>query len=220
MAAEHTRLARHTVEPCPQCGARHDYAIELRQGPLMFGGSADQRVVTTADCPTTGQLFETTITVPASDDFVRIVKPSESGAHSAAATDSAVAAPAQPQGGEYDDWLRASRDRGIDFGKTMLTASSGAVAVYFAVLNYLGSSHAARSVTGALSVAPPVLFLAATAAFALALKPHLAPVPRERFSAFRDERLRHLDRWMQSGLALFIAALVVALVVYARVMNL
>jgi hypothetical protein len=169
-------------------------------------------------------MYETTISIPAHEEFVRIIRPSGSGsvrpASDAGESTPGLVDPVASSGGEYDEWIKNSRDQGLDFGKTMLTASSAAVAVYFAVLKYLGTSKAARSITGTLSVIPPVLFLAATGAFALALRPRLAEVKRVDFPAFREARLRHLNRGIVVGMTLFIAALVMAVIVYARVTKL
>ncbi len=107
-----------------------------------------------------------------------------------------------------------------DFGKTMLTVSSGAVAIYFAVLNYLGASKASRSLGGIFSAVPPVLFLAAAAVFALALRPRLSAVSRAHFQSFRDDRLRQLNRLLLIGTSIFVIALAVALGVYIDVLNL
>ena len=169
MASEQYRLLRHSVDHCPHCDQHHDYAVELKRAPLVFGGGSDE-VAIAVSCPTTGKPIQTVITVPADEEFVRVVTRS---------ADERTQEPAEATAGdsqdEYSDWVKSSRETGVDFGKTMLTASSGAIAIYFAILNYLGTSTAPRSAVGVLGALPPILFLAATATFALALRPRLAP---------------------------------------------
>lgn len=227
MAREEAHLRRLTVEPCPRCGDRHDYSVELRHAPLIFGGG-ERAITTTARCMSTGNVFETRVEVRADEEFVRIVDaaslpngdPLHVGDIDPATCNAPSASETTEADDEFDDWIKESRDPGLDFGKTMLTASSGAIAVYFAVLNYLGTAKAGRSVTGLLSVASPVVFLAATGVFAIALRPHLAPVSRQDFSSFRAAALRRISRYNAIGLALFLVALVLALVVYSRVLGL
>jgi hypothetical protein len=214
MASEQYRLLRHSVDHCPHCGHQHDYAVELKSAPLVFGGGSDE-VRIAVSCPATGKPFQTVIGVPANEEFVRVITGS-----------AADQVPEQPgpvisdSHDEYSEWVKSSRDTGVDFGKTMLTASSGAIAVYFAVLQYLGISKVSRSTAGVLAVLPPILFLAATTVFALALRPRLAPVTLGSFPSFRDERLRQLNRLLLFGTALFVFALAVALGVYIDIMRL
>lgn len=68
----------------------------------------------------------------------------------------------------------------------MLTTSSGAVAVYFAILKYLGWEKADLGATFVvLTVVPPVLLLIAAVTFALALRPSLTFVERSEYAEFR-----------------------------------
>jgi len=229
------------VDHCPHCGQQHEYIVELKPAPLLFGSSPDSpvsgdgasQIQIAVSCPTTGLPVETTLDVPGNEEFVRVVPlaPSAPGQLVSAGP----AAPARPDAGpgppetaapaddnpdEYAEWVKSSRDTAVDFGKTMLTASSGAVAVYFAVLQYLGTSTLPKSPGGVLSALPPVLFLAAAAVFALALRPRLSAVTRRQFQSFRDDRLRQLNQLLVIGTGLFIVALAVALGVYIDVMKL
>ena len=229
------------MDPCPHCGQRHEYIVELKPAPLLFGSSPDSQkpgdgadqIQIAVSCPATGKPVQTNLDVRGNEEFVRVI----TLAHSASAqlNESRPAGPSQPDVesrpaetavpadddlDEYSEWVKSSRDTGVDFGKTMLTASSGAVAVYFAVLQYLGSSKAPKSPGGLLSALPPVLFLAAAAVFALALRPRLSAVARRHFQSFRDDRLRQLNRLLVTGTGLFIVALAVALGVYINVMKL
>ncbi|GAB2658907.1 hypothetical protein GCM10009743_38930 [Kribbella swartbergensis] len=211
------------MDPCPHCSqAPHDYAVVLQRKPLVFGGGSDQVTIAVL-CPVTGMPIETTIVVPNNEQFERVVLPGQGDR--AEEGDGIKPADPSPVSGdrdaeEYAEWVTASRTIGLDFGKTMLTTSSGAVAVYFAVLKYLGTSELSRSFSGVLSVLPPVLFLLAAAVFAAALRPKLAPVGEADFVAFRDHRLRQLGNFLTAGSALFGAAMALALCVYADALGL
>jgi hypothetical protein len=214
----------HRVDPCPHCSqAPHDYAVVLQRKPLVFGGGSDQ-VTIAVPCPITGMPIQTTIVVPNNEQFERVVLPEQAaGAEEADGTEPPGPAPVsgdREADAEYAEWVTASRTIGLDFGKTMLTTSSGAVAVYFAVLKYLGTSELSKSFSGVLSAVPPVLFLVAAAVFAAALRPKLAPVGQADFAAFREQRLRQLARLLTAGSALFGAAMALALCVYADALGL
>jgi len=93
----------------------------------------------------------------------------------------------------------------------MLTAATGAIPVYFAVLKYLGSEAAYTSWFARIAALPPILFLVAAVMFALALRPRFALVPLAAFAEFRATRLRQLNALMLTGLALFATAILLAI---------
>lgn len=224
MTTARPRLVRHIVEECPHCGKRHEYALQIRPAPVLFGGGSDDLRIGVI-CPDTGRPFETSFTQPRGEEFVQVVTmgpgtdlpaPPHVSAEPQAPT--AAGDPADPDA-EYTDWLESSRGIGIDYGKSMITISSGAVAVYFAVLKYLGADTFSDAPVGVVSALPPILFLAATAVFAAALRPRLASVSRAGFPTFREERLRRLNRLLVAGTSLFLLALTLALVVFIGVMQ-
>jgi hypothetical protein len=122
--------------------------------------------------------------------------------------------PSDPVLDEYADWVKQSRATGLEYGKNMLTTSSGAVAVYFAVLKYLGFENVSHSPTIYFTVFPSVLFTLATAAFAVALKPGLARVNRDGFRSLRDKRLASMNRFLAAGTTILVLGLAFAVVVY------
>jgi hypothetical protein len=193
--------------------------VVLARKPLVFGGGSDQ-VEIAVTCPSTGRPIQTTILVPNNEEFVRVVLPGQSDPDQQDSIGSADDGTPVDGDDEYADWVKSSRAIGLDFGKTMLTASSGAVAIYFAVLKYLGTEELSKSFSGILSAVPPVLFLVAAAVFAVALRPAVAPVGRAEFSSFRDRRLQQLGRMLTLGIALFGAAMALALCVYADALGL
>lgn len=220
-----SRLVRHIVDECPHCGKRHEYAVQIRPAPVLFGGGSDELRIGVV-CPDTGRPFETSFAQPRGEEFLQVVTmgpgtdlPAPADASAAPQAPTPTGKPADTDA-EYTDWLESSRGIGIDYGKSMMTVSSGAVAVYFAVLKYLGADTFSEAPVGVLSALPPILFLAATAVFAAALRPRLAAVSRAGFPTFRDERLRQLNRLLVAATSLFLLALTLALVVFIGVMQL
>jgi hypothetical protein len=101
----------------------------------------------------------------------------------------------------------------------MVTVSTGAIPIYFAVLKYLGL-ETVRDGWWVLSVAPPVLLLAAGIAFVLALRPILSRVRnRDEFVAFRARRLKTTNAGIIAGMALFIMAMMVAIVIFLALLK-
>jgi hypothetical protein len=227
---------RHTVDKCPHCGDRHDYAVKLEPAPLVFGGRPSQKsstnVPTVVACPAMRKPFETSVSVPQDEKFVEVVlwpyakSPAGENGYEGSTADGSRSPelPRTPVEGnesrvdpatdEYVDWVRASRATGLKFGKNMLTTSSGAVAVYFAVLKYLGYEKVPNSPSIFFTVVPPVLFTCATAAFAIALRPALARVNSASFTRWRDRRLLQMNWSLVVGTTLLILGLTMAVGVY------
>jgi len=204
VTAEHLRQL--AVDDCPQCHQRHDFAVRVKSaGTLVFGGGTSA-VEIGLRCPVHGLPFMRTLELANNEEFLGL-------ATSAAA--SAVATAPPPEVADLAEWIKTSRASALDFAKTMLTASSAAVPVYFAVLKYLGAEKLSDSVVSLVSVVPPVLFLMALAIFALGLRPRLGRVTSESFVEFRAERLQALDRYVTYGLVAFVAGLALAGVVFA-----
>jgi hypothetical protein len=226
MDADDTRLIRHIVDKCPHCGKRHDYAVKLRQAPMVFGGASGQKLsATVVPCPDTGMPIETNVAISTGEVFVDILlwphakranRQDRDDTAPIGDADAAESMPVNPVPDEYVDWVKASRATGLEFGKNMLTTSSGAVAVYFAVLKYLGFEKAPNSLSAFFCTVPPVLFTCATAAFALALRPALARVDSDSFSSWRDTRLIRINRFLNAGAVLLVLGLALAVWVYVN----
>jgi hypothetical protein len=218
-------LIRHTVEPCPHCGERHDYAVRLKPAPLVFGGrgqlpSTDQTI--SVICPSTKMPMDTLISLPQGQQFDKLVPwPNVDPAVS-----ELILRPQVPDAStsvdlvvdEYAEWVKGSRATGVEFGKNMLTTSSAAVAVYFAVLKYLGSETPKHSPSIWVGVLAPVLFTGATLAFALALQPGLARLSAQQFGPWRDKQLLRMNRFLGAGTTLLILGLAVSIGVYVDLM--
>ena len=198
---------------------------------MVYGGPPpDIHIVVT--CPETKKPIPTDVAVPADEEFVRVVMWPHANSDDApdTAQSSAIitatpaeqsrsAAPATAPGvrqldDEYADWARSSRATGLDYGKNMLTTSTAAVGVYFAVLKYLGYENASHNPRAFWTVLPPALFTCACVAFAIGLRPALSRVSRAGFQALRDSRLRHIDRFLTLGTILLVLGLGAAVVVY------
>jgi hypothetical protein len=143
---------------------------------------------------------------------------------------------------EFTDWTKQSISNGRDFCRTMLTASAGAIPIYFALLKFISIERASAG-WQSMSVAPPVLLIGAMIAFTVALRPIPAlirgpraatfpsqnepvqvhhghpdnvvergPLSLREFRTFREERLIRMDHLIKLGFAAFIAALMIATV--------
>lgn len=203
------RVLKHVVHRCPLCRQGHEYFLVVRgkePAPLLFGGPEPAGIA--APCPTTGDTFSIS---PRLGD-------GETVAEIRSADNQEPTPTPRDEDPEYADWLKTSRATALDFGKTMLTTSAGAVAIYFAILKYLGTEKIARSLAGWISVTPPLLFLASVALFGWALRPRLDAVTRSDFPIFRDNRMRQLNRLLTAGTGLFVLALALTFVVFAWVL--
>jgi hypothetical protein len=218
-------VLKHVVLHCPECDEKHDVIISVRAASvtgekqrLLFGGPASS---TTVVCPETKRRFVISPRLGEGDVVIDArVAGAETGGHDDGQVAGAPASPAEVDvvAQEFDAWTRSSRERALTFCSQMLTASSGSVAVYFAVLAFVGSKDVSSTGLGWFAVVPPVLFLAAVVCFALALAPRLAPVSQGEFARFRADRLMHLARWLRVGLGLFVSGVALALVVFALAM--
>jgi hypothetical protein len=225
---------------CPRVHVVHGVAELLRQ-PISFGGAPrDTSVTTTAGwagpvtCPDTHLPFEAELSIPA--EFNESVH----GFRIESVTDAAgdgdgvppvppttptadvpdTAPPADWIDDELKEWRQTTVATQRTYATTMLTASSGAVAVYFAVLQYLGWEKANFG-TGLviLTIAPPVLLFCATAAFALALRPSLTFLTRSEYAEFRARRVEQMHRRSTIGTLLYAIALAMAVIVFISILE-
>jgi hypothetical protein len=228
------RVLTHVVQRCPLCGRQHAISLRVRTktttAPLLFGGTPT--VDPEAMCPVTREMFSISPRLGEDDELVEVLGASVQADELTAADGPAGKEADGPAGKEadgpagkeaddteYADWLKASRGIAIDFCKTMLTSSAGAIAIYFAILKYLGTETFTTSTTGWLSAVPPVLFLASVATFALGLRPRLAAVHEKDFPAFRAKRMEQLNLFLTAGMVLFLVGLILAFVVFARALK-
>jgi hypothetical protein len=207
----------HEIAKCPHCQQSHVFQVLVRArvtaapGTPLFGGG---RPATTLafTCPVTRRIISEPVPDLPEGEVVGI----DSTDRSTTVAPSGSGAAASPVDLEFAEWIKASRTTALDFCKSMLAASTGAVPVYFAVLKYLGTETAKASWFSIIAAAPPLLFLAAAIVFALALRPRYGVVKRDNFEEFRRMRLEQLNRSMLTGLVLFSSALLIAIVLALR----
>lgn len=220
---------------CTVCGGQHVVhgVAELVRQRIAFGGGGDQpddaptgapwRL--TLACPLEQKSFEGSVLVPANYDetvsHVEVEAVSDAPAYGPRPpTTGAVATPATDWvDEELKEWRKNSVATQRVFATTMLTTSSGGVAVYFAVLKYLGWEQANFSATlVTLTVFPSALFLIAAMSFALALRPSLSYIDRDKYAEFRAHRIGKIHGWVTAGIALYVAALLLAILVFVAIL--
>jgi hypothetical protein len=204
----------HEVVRCPRCGKHHVFPLQARSRdsgkPVLLFGGPPARLNLAFICPETQELFTEAIPDLPDREIIGPDDPFRPSSEGPPAAPVRVAAPAVQA--EFAEWIKGSRAIATDFCKTLLTASSGAIPVYFAVLKYLGVETARGSWFAMIGIVPPLLFLSAIIVFAMALRPRLAPVTEQEFAEFRARRLAQLNRFLIIGLGLFAAGIVLAIV--------
>jgi hypothetical protein len=219
---------------CTVCGGWHVLhgVAELVRQPIAFGGSHPEEAPPgapwklTLTCPRDERPFEASLLIPAhyNESVKRLEVEQVTDVPAEGLPPLTVAAVARPAADWVDEELQDLRRNTVArqraFATTMLTTSSGGVAVYFAVLKYLGWEQANLSAPLlAITVLPPALFLLATMAFALALRPSLSLVDREGYAEFRARRIAQIQSRIMAGTALYVSALFLAIVVFFAIME-
>lgn len=213
------RYVDHSVAHCPRCAQSHHFTLAIRSDPPqpavpLFGGPGPGRASCEIafTCPTTGALFTEEIPDPPDGTVVGPVDPT--GVASGATSSGAGSGPSPAA--DFAEWAKSSRTTAMEFCKTMLTTSTGAIAVYFAVLKYLGVERIGGSLLARVGIVPPLLFLTASICFALAMRPRLATLSEAEFAGFRAQRLTRLDRYITVGTVLFAAGMCIAIMLFFR----
>lgn len=208
------RHVDHDIEHCPRCGKSHHFKLAVRtllqhaSTVPIFGGPRAREIVLT--CPTTGELFTHEVTDPPNGE---ILGPADSIDISA---DSLSGEPSHNPEREFSKWVKDSRATATEFCKTMLTISTGAIPVYFAVLKYIGIEQIGGSFLAQAGVLPPILFLVATILFVLAIRPRFATLSEAEFAKFRAKRLGQLNLYITTGTVLFATGISIAIVLFFR----
>jgi hypothetical protein len=214
----------HDIAVCPHCGRPHRFMLEVRpnaaedKAELLFGGGFGGRITAVAfTCPCTGRPLRVEVADPL--DGV-VVGPADAAVLAAGVPGPPIVAGADqaarasgPAEAEFTEWIKASRATAVEFCKSLITASVGAIPIYFAVLKYLGYEVLDPSQVARFGALPPFLFLLAAVIFALELLPRFAQVTRADFATFRAIRLRRLNRLMLGGLAIFGVAVAASILI-------
>jgi hypothetical protein len=209
------RVIEHSTAQCPACGKPHRWALRARaaaEPPVaMFGGpSIGDLVPVSVQCPTTGRVIPTEVSVPPGFAIVDQAQTSTRDTEPAAST---MSGSPDLLGREFQDWIKASRATALDYCKTMLTTCTGAVPLYFALLKYLGHERSTDDTFSAISVIAPLLFLTGALLFAFAMTPIFGRIQPEQFAEFRESRLTRLNWLLRFGTALFAVAMLLTVLI-------
>lgn len=208
----------YDVASCPKCNKAHHFKLKAlvrrqAEAPVpIFGGAAETEQKSEREskvlftCPETSTRFTYSVPNPVEGEIISVA----SEADIAAAANVASAPPSSK--GDFEEWAKKSRDIALDFCKTMLSASTGGIPIYFAVLKYIGFEKISGTALSKLSILPPVLFLLAAILYVLALRPRHELVAPSDFNAFRKRRLEQLNQFIIRGTATFIGAVGLAIV--------
>src|SRR4030095_7093343 len=152
--------------PCPKCHKTHLFKLKAlaqrkaEEKVPIFGGTGEsegtgRKSEILFTCPETKKKFSHPVPESAGVEIIGLA----SEADIAMAT--IAASPPPPIKSEFEEWAKKSRDTALDFCKVMLSASTGGIHRYFAVLKYIGFEKIGSASLSKLTILPPVLFLGA-----------------------------------------------------------
>jgi len=178
----------------------------------MFGGpgeteSTGHKTEILFTCPNTKKRFSYPVSEPVDIEIIGIASEAD------IAMSINVASAPLPIKSEFEEWAKKSRDIVLDFCKTMLSASTGSIPVYFAILKYIGFERFDSTALSRFAILPPGLFLVAAILYILALRPRYELVVPNGFNAFRKRRLERLNKFIIWGTTIFIGAVGLAIVI-------
>lgn len=192
---------------CPSCPhAPHDYRFET---DAVEPGDV-RRECRLFYCPVTGVALEITLDVTdLADACVQAVSPAspESQAIYAAGRSLLASSPALTQ----------------DFAKTMITVSTGALTLYFAVMKFvIGDKVPATAFAAVVLGLPAAAFFVASVLFAWAYTPRHRDLPLDlpaKTAAGISAVATHRERWNRAGLWLFVLGGLLILVALAYALS-
>ena len=158
-----TKIIDFELKSCPKCNKAHEYKLKgiVQQKVIekvsLFGGPGavegdkhtDEILFT---CPETKRKF--TQLVPKMEGVEIIGLASKEDI--AEAENSTVSSQVKS---EFEEWTKKSRETALDFSKMMLSASTGGIPIYFAVLKYIGFEKIGNTSLSQFTIIPPVLFI-------------------------------------------------------------
>lgn len=211
--------------------------LSEKPAAVVFGGGLERRAsaiprTQSLKCPRRNRLFDAELLIPAglgeevdSVEIETIAAEAPADGQAQAGESQAEPTTTEPQrdwvADELAEWRKSSAATLRTYATTMLTTSSGGVPVYFAVLKYLGWEQADFGAgLVAVSVLPPALLFLAALAFTLALRPSLSTnLEPQDYLSLRNHRLTQMYQRASIGTLLFGSALVIAIAVFAIVME-
>ena len=239
-----TRQLKHNISRCQHCGLSHDYQLEIRyrlksdqanEIPI-FGGKGATPIESHADteqhlskipnwdvmfiCPIAQKPFVKSVSIEAYQDE-EIIGVFCEASPPVIQTDTPVNnLLTQLQDSALEEWVKSSGGNARDFCKTMLTTSTGAIPIFFAVLKYLGVETASNTFLSWMGIIPSSLFLASAVLFILAIQPQYFIVRQQHeFINFRNRRFKQLNRLIQMGTIFFILGVCFAIFSFVKILN-
>jgi len=227
--------ALHLPAVCPACHKTHSVGLTLtvEPQPLFFegtlGGTDSALWTLTLACPLSGEPAEVTFQLPLPngerllDVQVESIAAAADPARPAALDAEGPAADASPSpGGWLSDEVQEARKGSAAllraFGTTMLSTSTGAVAIHFTVLKYLGLKSIGDG-WQVLMLLPAIAFLLSAVAFVVTLRPALAWVGTDaQFGELRRSRLLTSGRVASAGVYLFLGGVATAIASYGALL--
>lgn len=237
-APRHQQRPLRMAVVCPACHKTHSAGLVLtvEPQPLFFGGTSGTvgSALSTLSvvCPVSGEQAEVTLQLPLSNgerlvgvQVASITAEPEPALDTPQFTATAGSQPAGTSPGP-GDWMRDalletrkdSAGRLRAFATTMLSTSTGAVAIHFTVLKYLGLEHIGDG-WRVLTLLPAIAFLLAALLFVMTLRPVLAWIgTAEQFSELYRSRLLVSGRIASAGVFLFLGGITTAIAVYGALL--
>jgi hypothetical protein len=213
----------YRVPDCPVCHQAHDYQLDIQYEAdiPVFGVSSNPVPLPTTPTPWKQDLTFICLTRPDEHFSREVVITPKAGEkivnvalHVSPATSPTVP-PLTPSTFSVDSmvenelatWFQTSRGTAQDFCKTMITTATGAIAVFFAVLKFLGgdTGGTAKAATATLAGVASALFLLSALAYIFGLQPRYLPRIHslEAFLKDREQRLTTMNTFIVWGTALF-----------------
>ena len=203
----------YDLEKCPKCDEPHHFKLKVNvpakadEKVMLFGGAAKESEVLFT-CPNTNQKFTRLVPAPPHGEIAGLASEADISQLSPA-----IPKPS-PVDNEFKEWIKNSRKTALDFCKTMLSISTGAIPVFFAVLKYIGFEKIGSTGLAKFTILPPVFFLVAAILYVLALRPRYKGVTQSAFNAFRARRLGQLNQYIIWGTATFAGATGLAIAIF------
>jgi len=218
---EHTiNILDYSVDRCPKCGNKHEYKLKAfisaeKEKISLFGGPGGGSEIFFT-CPNTKKKFTSLVPNPPSGEIA-----GQATEEDIALAESAPPAPRSPTPVEIEfiEWIKTSRTTALDFCKIMLTSSTGAIPIFFAVLKYLGLEKINNAYLDKVGILPPIMFLIAAIFFVLALRPRYETIEQKDFAAFRARRLTQLNRFITAGALTFHAGIIIAIGLFFSILS-
>jgi hypothetical protein len=222
-----SRCVYYHIDSCPSDKREHDYQLDVQSlfDISVIGFATDLKPsapvgpwegTITFICPNTKEPFnkEVIIHPKAREDIVSVALHVSLPSNGSASPDTSLSIDKVLED-ELTNWVKSSGDTARDFSKTMITTATGAIAVYFAVLKYLGADTAAttKGLIAGLGITASIAFLVSAGLFVVGMQPHYARLSDwQGFLKNRDDRLIWMSRFIISGTVVFALGIICAIV--------